>query len=317
MEKDLRSKILVTGCVGFIGRNLVERLLAEKKYQVIGIDNLSYSRPEKIPDGITFHKIDIRSKDIYPLFNGVDYVFHLVGKNCLADCQNDPVETADINVTGTVNVFEACRKAKVKKVIYAESSGMYEGIDTFPTPEHTVSPRSFYSVSKLCGRFFAEAYERYYDMKFTALRYFNVYGVGQDYRRTFPPMFSAFIINMLNGHPCTIWGDGEKRRDFIFVDDINDFHLQCIWDDRTTGNTYNLGSGENYSVNEIYDMLCVLMNQFGKPEYRNGASWEAEVTLADISKAKALGWAPKTKLEDGLMDSIEFLKKEMNEKGIS
>jgi UDP-glucose 4-epimerase len=317
MDKDLRYKILITGVTGFIGLNLVNRLLAEKKYTIVGIDNLAYSRREKIPEGITFHKIDIRDKNIYPLFENVDYVFHLVGKNCLADCQADPVETADINVTGTVNVFEASRRAKVKKIIYAESSGMYEGIHIFPTSEENVNPQSFYSVSKLAGRLFAQAYARYFDMKFTALRYFNVYGIGQDYRRTFPPMFSAFIINMLKGRPCTIWGDGRKRRDFIFVDDINDFHLQCIWDDRTTGNTYNLGSAENYSVIEIHDIISRLLGVTSKPIYKEGASWEAETTLASIVRAKALGWSPKTKLEDGLMASIEFIKKEMDEKGIS
>jgi len=292
-------------------------LLSERKYNIIGIDNLSYSRKEKIPEGITFHKIDIRDKGIYPLFDNIDYVFHLVGKNCLADCQNDPVETADINVTGTVNVFEASRRAKVKKVIYAESSGMYEGIDVFPTPESDVKPLSFYSVSKLGGRLFAEAYARHYGMKFTALRYFNVYGAGQDYMRTYPPMFSAFIMKLLKKETPIIWGDGEKRRDFIFVDDINDFHIQCMHDDRTTDGTFNLGSGVNYSVNEIYKIISSLMGSDIKPIYMKAAPWEAEVTLADITTAKMLGWYPKTKLEDGLRASIEFLKKEMYEKSFS
>jgi UDP-glucose 4-epimerase len=317
-EKDFRYKICITGVTGFIGLNLVRRLLDDGRYDIIGIDNLSYSRREKIPEGITFCNIDIRDMNIFPLFEDIDYVFHLAGKNCLADCQDDPVDTADINVMGTVNVFEACRHAGVKKIIYAESSGLYEGISEVPTPETNVSPQSFYSVSKLAGRLFAEAYSRYYKMNFTALRYFNVYGAGQDYRRTFPPMFSAFIMNMIKGKVSTIWGDGEKRRDFIFVDDINDFHIQCIHDRRTDNETFNLGSGVNYSVKEIYAIISELMGYDLNPIYKKAMSWEAEVTLADISKAKALGWFPKTDIRDGLKASIEFLKNEMNnEKGIS
>ena len=308
------KKILITGATGFIGLNLVNRLLKEEKYDIIGIDNFSYSKKDRIPEQIVFHKIDIRDKNIHPLFKGIDYVFHLFGKNCLSDCQEDPVETADINVHGTVNVFDASRKAGVKKIIYAESSGMYEGINVLPTPEEHVNPQSFYSVSKLCGRLFADAYARYYNMNFTALRYFNVYGVGQDYRRTMPPMFSAFIMNILKGDQSVIWGDGEKRRDFIYVDDINDFHLRCIYDRRTDGQTYNLGSGVNHSVNEIYKIISALMGSDMSPKYKEGVSWEAGVTLADITKAKAIGWFPKTKLEDGLLASIEFLKKEINDK---
>jgi UDP-glucose 4-epimerase len=148
-------------------------------------------------------------------------------------------------------------------------------------------------------------------MNFTALRYFNVYGVGQDYRRTMPPMFSAFIMKLLKNETPVIWGNGEKRRDFIFVDDINDFHIQCMHDDRTTGETFNLGTGVNYSVNGILKIISTLMGKEAVPLYKETAPWEADTTLADISKAKALGWYPKTSLVEGLSASIEFLKKEM------
>lgn len=311
MEKDLRSKVLVTGCNGFIGSNLVDRLLAEGKYRVIGIDNLAYSKKDKISDDIVFHKIDIRDRDIYPLFEGVDYVFHLSAKNCLADCQADPVETVDINVVGTVNVFEACRRAKVKKVIYAESSGVYEATEKFPTPELEIAPKSIYSISKACTALFSGAYANYFGMNYTALRYFNVYGIGQDYRRSNPPMFSAFIMKLLKGEQPIIWGDGEKRRDFICVDDVNDFHLQCITDRRTDGKTFNLGTGTSYSVNEIFEIIRSLMGSDLKPIYKEANSWEANKTLADITKATALGWKPKTSLQDGLKASVEFIKKEM------
>ena len=129
-----REQILITGVAGFIGSNLADRLLREG-YEVKGIDNLAYGVREQVPAGVEFHKIDIRSKEIYPLFDKVDCVFHLAAKNSISDCQNDPLETSDINVTGTVNVFEATRRAHVRKIVYAESSALYEGSDVFPTPE--------------------------------------------------------------------------------------------------------------------------------------------------------------------------------------
>lgn len=308
--------VLITGIAGFIGSNLADKLISLGNYNVIGIDNLAYGVKEQIPEGVDFHKLDIRSKDIYPLFEKIDYVYHFAAKNSIVDCQNNPLETSDINVTGTVNVFEACKNAKVKKVIYAESSALYEGSDVLPTPESEVKPQSFYSVSKLAGMYFAEAYKRFFNLNSTALRYFCVYGPRQDYRRTVPPLFSAFIIKLLKGEKPVIYGTGEKRRDFIYVDDINDFHIQCMTDERTNGNVYNLGSGINYSVNEIYDIISGLLNIDIKPEYKPDLPGEAFANLADSSAAKSLGWNPKTSLKDGLKKSIDFIRNELNKGNI-
>ena len=210
------ESVLVTGVAGFIGSNLAERLLSEG-YRVVGLDNLAYGIREQIPSGVEFHKADVRSADIYSLFDKIDIVFHLAAKNCIADCQNEPVETADINVTGTANVFEAARRAKIKKLIYAESSSIYEGSKLLPTPEEDEHPETFYAASKMATKFFAEAYARWYGLKWTALRYFCVYGPRQDYRRTIPPVFSAFIIKLLKNEQPVIYGSGKKRRDFIHV----------------------------------------------------------------------------------------------------
>jgi len=299
--------VLITGVAGFIGSNLAERLLSED-FRVIGIDNLAYGVIEQIPEKVEFHQLDIRSTAIYPLFEGVEAVFHLAAKNCIADCQNDPLETSDINVTGTVNVFEAARRGKSGKVIYAESSALYEGSNVFPTPESEVKAESFYAVSKLAGMSFAEAYKRFYNLRTTALRYFCVYGPRQDYRRTIPPVMSAFIINLLQGKQPTIYGTGEKKRDFIYVDDVNDFHLQCLDDPRTDGNVYNLGSGRSYSVHEIFAAISQLLQTSIKPIFKPDLPGEAQVTLADITAANSLGWEPKVSLEQGLQYSIDYIK---------
>ena len=308
------KKVLITGVAGFVGSNLADRLVKENKYHVIGIDNLSYGVKEQIPEKVEFYKIDIRDKEIYSIFRDVDYVFHFAAKNCISDCQNDPVETADINVRGTVNVFEASRLAEVKKVIYAESSALYEGSEILPTPETEVKPQSFYSVSKYSTMYFADAYTRYFGLKTTALRYFCVYGPRQDYRRTIPPLFSAFIIKLLKNEQPYIYGTGEKRRDFIHIDDINDFHIQCMTDNRSTGNVYNLGSGKNYSVNEIYSIISGLLRSDIIPVYKQDLPGEAFANLADITRAKELGWSPKIDLKAGLITSTDFIKNEL-EKG--
>ena len=295
---------------GFIGSNLAVRLLKEG-YDVVGIDNLAYGLRENVPEGVEFYENDIRDRGIYGLFEGIDAVFHLAAKNCISDCQADPIETAEINVTGTLNVFEAARRAGVRKIIYAESSALYEGISIFPAPESGIMPESFYAISKSASMNFAGAYRRFFGMTFTALRYFCVYGPVQDYRRTIPPVMSAFIIQQLKGERPVIYGTGEKRRDFVYVDDVNDFHLLCLHDSRTDHETFNLGSGENHSVLEIYEIVSRLLGVRQEPEFRQDLPGEAQITLADISKASSLGWKPKTDLETGLFRAIEYIKSEM------
>ena len=300
-------KVLITGVAGFIGSNLADKLLSEG-YEIVGIDNLDYGVKEQIQSGVNLYREDIRSKNIYPLFNDVEFVFHFAAKNCISDCQKDPVGTADINITGTVNVFEAARKAGVKKVIYAESSAIYEGSTVFPTPETEEKPRSFYARSKLAGMHFAKAYKDFYGLDSVGLRYFNVYGPRQDYRRTVPPLMSAFIIKLLKGERPIIYGNGEKRRDFIYVDDINDFHLLVMNDERANNNIYNVGSGKNYSVKGIFKTIKDLIGADIEPEYKKDLPGEAQANLADITKAKALGWEPKVTLRKGLEISVEYIK---------
>ena len=306
-----KLKVLITGVAGFIGSNLADRLIREGRYHIIGVDNLSYGVKEQIPDEVNFYQLDIRDKSIYTLFKDVDFVFHFAAKNCINDCQVDPVETSDINITGSINVFEASRQASVKKVIYAESSALYEDSDLLPTPEWDVKPRTFYALSKLSSMHSAEAYTRFHGMVFTALRYFCVYGPRQDYRRTIPPVFSSFIIKILQGEQPTIFGNGEKCRDFIHVDDINNFHILCMEDHQTDGKVFNLGSGNNYSINEIYQAIASLLKSDRKPKYLSDIPGEAFANLADITEAKKLGWSPKIGLEEGLQTSIDFIRKEL------
>jgi UDP-glucose 4-epimerase len=265
---------------------------------------------EQVPVQVGFHQVDIRDGAIFDLIDEGDVIVHLAAKNCIADCQEDPVETASINVTGTTNVFEAARRKGAAKIVYAESSAMYEGSERLPTPEDDVHPQSFYAISKAASMAVAEAYARFYGVRSTALRYFCAYGPRQDYRRTIPPVMSAFIMRLARGEAPKIFGTGAKRRDFIHVDDINRFHELCIADPRTDGEVYNLGSGTNYSIRDIYDHIARLMGTSIPAVHEPDQPGEAQETLADITKARSLGWTPEIGLDDGLRTMIDYLDRQ-------
>ncbi|MBI2888539.1 MAG: NAD-dependent epimerase/dehydratase family protein [Candidatus Liptonbacteria bacterium] len=301
-------KVLVTGIAGFIGSALADRLIVAG-HSVVGIDNLEYGRKEQVPEAVEFHQLDIRSKDIYPLFEGIDGVFHLAAKNCLPDCQADPVATMDINVTGTANVFEAARRAGVPRTMYADSSAVEEGDDRL---------KGFYAISKLADGRVAEGYRAAFGMDIVGLRYFNLYGPRQDYRRASPPVMSKLIVTFLKGErPIIFDGDEENKRDFIYVDDINDFHMLCLADNRVKNKLFRLGSGTSTSIKEIYETIVKLMGVHPDPVRKpRGAGDPPVATLADWSEAKALGWKPKTTLEEGLRAQIEWMREEFKKGNI-
>lgn len=307
-------RVLVTGVAGFIGSNVAIRLLDEAD-EVIGIDNLSAGIRENVDPRVEFHEEDIRAPAIAPLFRGADAVFHLAAKNCLADCLRDPVETTAINVTGTVNVLEAAARAGVSKVIYADTSAEYEGIPDLPSRVDRVAPQSVYAVSKRAGAVFCEAYQRFRGLRLTTLRYFNVYGPAQDWRRTIPPVMSAFAMSLLRGERPVIYGTGEKRRDFIYIDDVTEFNLLALRDSRTDGRVYNVGSGVNYSINEIFQAIDALLGTGLEPVYRDDLVGEAEVTLADIENERRLNWRPGVGLRAGLERTVAYIRERVLDPG--
>lgn len=299
--------MVVTGVAGFIGSHLAERLIAEG-YAVVGLDDLSQGVVEQVPSAVEFHRADIRSSAIERVFEGAAAVFHLAAKNCIAECQRDPVATMAVNVVGTTNVLESAVRAGVSRVIYAETSALYEGVTRFPTPEDETAPESVYAASKAASREVARAYARWWGLRLTALRYFCVFGPRQDHRRAIAPVMSAFIINLLAGRRPTIYGTGEKRRDFVYVDDVNEFHVRCLTDSRTEGGTYNLGSGRDYSVREVFEEVRSLVGSDLEAEHAADLPAEAWRTCADIGRARALGWAPRISLREGLSKQIEHIE---------
>lgn len=298
----MKKKILVTGVAGFIGSNLADRLLAAG-YEVVGIDNLAYGIAEQVPSGVEFHRLDVRSPDIYPLFVGVDAVFHLAAKNDLLACQADPVETIDINVHGTTNVFEAARRASVRKVVFASSSALEEG---------EARLKGFYAISKAACEKIAEGYRAATGMNYVLPRYFNVYGPRQDYRRAHQPLMSSFIIKTFKNIPPTFYeGYENDKRDFVYIDDVNDFHLLCIESDVVNDGSFKIGSGVSTSVEDVWNAVKKISGSGLAPVVTPGPVGHIPViTKADTTAAGKAGWRAKTPLERGLEAEYEYLKGE-------
>ena len=269
---------------------------------------MSYGVLEQVPKGVDFYQKDIRDKDIHKLFNDIDCVFHLAAKNSIIDCEENPSETEDINVNGTKNIFDTAIRKNIRKVIYAESSAVYEGTRNFPSSETDTAPQSVYAKSKMATNIIASDFSKSNQLISIGLRYFNVYGPKQDYRRTIPPVFSAFIIKLLQKKSPTIYGDGSKKRDFVYVDDVNNFHLMCINNDKTNNKVFNIGSGKNYSIKDVYEEISLILDSDISPLFEANFDFEAQENLANINEAKKIGWNPKTNLSEGLKKSIDYIK---------
>lgn len=312
-------KILITGGTGFVGTNLLPLL---KDHDVTIIDNLSQSEYNKeLHSGAKFYNVDIRDvQDLEGVFNLVkpDVTFHFAGLVSIYDCHKFPLHAAQNNINGSINVFNAALNSGCNRVIFSETSAVYENSDLPRTGfnETQSDPTTMYSTTKAAVALIAESYARTRGLKYTALRYFNIAGPVQDYRRTVPPLFAGVALRLLGSNNPIIFGDGNRRRDFIHVDDINKFHLQCLTDDRTINQTFNLGTGKS---NSLFDIAKIVHKYLGTEKELNydfmpEINGEAFNIFADISKAEAIGWHPEKSIEDAIYDTIDYLKLEI-EKG--
>lgn len=289
-----RSTVLITGIAGFIGSTLANRLVQEG-HAVVGVCSDLVTARERVPQDVRLHECDIRSPELHSLFEGADVVFHFAAKSSIAACQQDSVGTMDVNVVGTANVFEAARRANVRRVVYASSSVL----------EEDAKRGTFYAISKAANERLAEGFTAAFGLATVGLRYFNVYGPGQDYRGD-PLVINRFITTLVKGQrPILFEGYEQIRRDFVHIDDINDFHLLCIEDARVNNRMFRLGSGKQYTMLEIVQTIQKILGTTIEPIIKPRAAVDApSSTLADISDARALGWEPKRGLEEGLRSMI-------------
>ena len=285
------KKVIVTGGAGFIGSNLVDKLI-EQGVEVTILDNLSTGKEENINPKAKFINCDISTaSEIDMLFyiNGADVVFHLAALARVQPSIEDPISFNEVNVKGTLNVLLAAHKAKVKRVVYSASSSCYGDATKFPTPEeHSTNPLSPYGLQKYVGEQYCKMFSEVYNLDTVSLRYFNVYGERMNLEGAYCLVLGIFAQKMLEGKPLTINNDGEQRRDFTYVGDVVEANiLAATHKEPLNGEVFNIGNGKEFTVNEIADMLG------GEKQYGNKVI-EPFRTLADNSKALLmLNWDPK------------------------
>jgi len=299
-------KALVTGGAGFIGSHIVDKLI-ELNYEVVVIDNESSNSNSNFYWNAKAknYKYDICDyKNTRSLYDGVDYVFHVAAKARIQATILDPIETIKTNSLGTATVLQCSKESNVKRVVYSSTSSAY-GLNPIPNVE--TQPEdclNFYSISKTNGEKLCNNYNKIFNLKTISLRYFNVYGDRQPTKGQYSTLIGLFNKQKENKEPLTIVGNGKQRRDFTHVSDVVNANILAATkdiDNKYFGEIFNIGSGINYSVNQIANLFS--NNTVNIPE-RVG---EARETLANNKKAKdILGWGPEVDLIEWVNDFYAF-----------
>lgn len=291
-------KYLVTGGAGFIGSNLVD-YLCNDGHEVIVLDNLTSGKKEYLSKNAIFHEVDIslmKSKSDYFMFEGVDVVFHLAACAEVDPSIKNPIPFHNTNVNGTLNVLMACRKHKVKRIVYSASSSCYGNPTEIPTTENAeIHPMSPYALQKLMGEQYCKLFSELYGIESVCLRYFNVYGSRQRDKGAYSLVTGIFMRQHASNQSLTITGDGEQRRDFISVDDVVKANVLASWSEKVgNGESINIGNGEAISINKVAKLIS---DDIVYVEKR----YEPDITLADITKAKdLLDWNPQVDFRNWL-----------------
>ena len=309
------ASFLVTGIAGFIGSGLA-RALSARGARVRGIDNFATGKSENIAEVLP--QIDFREADLldFPALCdacvGVDYVLHQAAIPSVPKSVADPVTSNRANVDGTLNLLQAARGAKVKRVVYASSSSAYGDTPTLPKHEGMVpDPISPYAVSKLTGEMYMRSFWRVYGLETVSLRYFNIFGPRQDAHSQYSAVLAKFITLMLDGKKPTIFGDGAQSRDFTYIDNCVEANLlACTAPARqAAGEVFNVAAGKRFTLNQTVEILRKLTGYKGGVEYTEERKGDIKHSLADISKARQrLGYEPRIGFEEGLRRTVEWYR---------
>lgn len=311
------STVLVTGGAGFIGSHVCDRLLAEG-HRVIAVDDLSTGRIANLGEArgygkaFTFLNMDIRAEGLRPLFDRhkPEVVIHLAANISVRRSVDDPMFDASVNILGLLNVLECAARSRVRKVVFASSGGaLYGDVRKLPVAEKAAAgahPLSPYGTSKKVAEDYLRFYMRNRGVDFTVLALANVYGPRQDPRGE-AGVVSIFCDALLKGDVPTIFGRGDQTRDYIFVDDV--VHAFALAMDKGSGKMLNIGTGVETSVSDLYRMLAEITGVKGEPSKGPLPAGEVKrISLDASAAAQALGWKPWTHLEDGLRETVAFIK---------
>ncbi len=331
---------LVTGGAGFIGSNIVKTLL-EQGHSVRILDNFSTGKKANIERVISHHSLvperdyiyssssDMRiRRDSYPRLlvidgdlrdsdtcwravSGVTYVLHQGAIPSVPRSISDPVATNDTNIRGTLNMLIAARDEGVKRFVFASSSSVYGDTPTLPKVETMPPlPLSPYALSKLTGEYYAVLFYKLYGLSTVSLRYFNVFGPGQDPLSQYAAVIPRFITALLNGNPPAIYGDGEQSRDFTFIEDCVAANLSACRAEGASGRVFNIACGVRTTLNELFKKIRDITKTHIEPVYEASRPGDVKHSLADINQAKdILNYSPVFTIDNGLKKTIEWFKK--------
>lgn len=292
-------KAVVTGGAGFIGAHLVDALV-EKGYDVHSVDNYTGGRfVDRVNARATYHELDIRNTDaVQEVFESADVVFHTAAIPRVPYSIEHPVETTDVNVTGTVSVLTAAARAKVRRVVYSASGSAYGEQTRMPLTETMdANPVNPYGLQKYVSELFVELWSRVYGVETVSLRYFNVYGPRLDPVGPYALAVGKFLLTRKNGETITIFGDGTITRDYTHVRDIVRANLLAAESTKVgKGEVINVGAGRNVTIQYLAELVGGPI-EYGPPRI------EAHDSQADNRRAKELlGWIPTVSLEEGIAE---------------
>jgi UDP-glucose 4-epimerase len=303
-------KILVTGGAGFIGSNLVDALV-DLNHDVVVVDNLSSGLRRNLSPKARLYEIDIRDKKLSEVFEREkpDIVDHHAAQIDVRKSGEDPVADAEANILGSLNLITNCVRFGVKRVVYASTGGAIYGDPQYlPADEnHPINPISQYGISKHTVEHYLHLYSIIHGLEYMALRYSNVYGPRQNpYGEA--GVVAIFAIQMLTGKQPTIFGPGDKTRDYTHVSDIVKANIVAL--DKGKNAIYNIGTGVETSDQEIFDTLAGVLGYKGKPVYAPVRKGEVYRISLECSKArKELGWSSRLSLKDGIAQTAEYYRK--------
>jgi UDP-glucose 4-epimerase len=305
----------VTGAAGFIASHIT-RGLVERGYAVRAFDDLSggmqWSRIADLKDrGVSYLQGSILDAvALADAVKGVDVIFHLAALISVAESVHWPMKYNTVDSTGTLMVLEAARHARVKRLVYSSTSAIYGDDPEQPKRESMLAaPGSAYAIGKFGGECFVSSYAKLHGMQTVSLRYFNVFGPGQNPKSQYGAAIPNIVSRMLKGQKPTIYGDGEQTRDFCHVANVVAANLLAAESDKAAGQVLNVGCGQAISVNQIVKSVNAITGSNVEAEHTAPRPGEVRHSLADISAAKqVLGYEPKLMFEDGLRQAIEWYR---------
>ena len=301
------KNILITGGLGFIGSHIVNELINDNN--VIIIDNLSTGNINNIKnpthENLEIIKQDIRDVDFNKLTSKIDYIFHLAAMASVPLSIDKPIECNDVNVNATIKLLNYAAENKVKKVIFSSSSAVYGQNENMPLKEtEQPMPKSPYAASKASCELYLNSFYDSYGLNYTALRYFNVFGPGQDKNSQYAAVIPNFISALLDNKQPEIYGDGEQTRDFIYVEDIVKANINAAESDYN--GIVNVASGKKLSINQLYEIIQETLDSDIKPKYLPERKGDIKHSLADVSKMEKINFKVDSK------DFVQQLKQTIN-----